>query len=174
MIVEDSDDVRLTEFNEMPEAEAEAHLLGCCTSRRWVQAMLAGRPYATEDDVYAAADAALAELGDGDIDEALVGHPRIGQQSGATYPAWSNHEQAGMADASDEIRAQMVEANREYETRFGHVYLVSATGKSGAELLDILRTRLDNDPVTERRIVREELGKINRIRLERLLSSEET
>lgn len=165
--------VQLDEFNALPDRAAEALLLGCCTSRRWVEAMLAGRPYATPDDVYAAADAALDDFTEADLDEALAGHPRIGQQSGAAHSAWSSREQAGMAAAPDAMRKAMVEANHEYEAKFGHVYLVCATGRTGTELLDILRGRLANNPVAERRVAREELGKINRIRLERLLSPEE-
>jgi 2-oxo-4-hydroxy-4-carboxy-5-ureidoimidazoline decarboxylase len=168
-----SDQLGLATFNALPDDHAEALLLGCCSSRPWVRAVMAGRPYASADEVYATADAALAELTEADFDEALAGHPRIGQQHGAGHSGSSAREQAGMATAGDAVRAAMVEANREYEARFGHVYLVCATGRTGEELLDILRDRLGNDPVTERRVAREELGKINRIRLERLLSARE-
>lgn len=167
-----SDQHGLETFNALPDDQAEALLLGCCTSRAWVRAVMARRPYPSVDEVLAAADAALAELTEADLDEALAGHPRIGQQSGASHSTWSSREQAGMTAAPDDIRIAMVEANREYESRFGQVYLVCATGKNGDELLAILQERLSNDPVTERRVTREELGKINRIRLERLLSAE--
>lgn len=165
--------VQLSEFNALPADQAEALLLGCCTSRAWVRAVMAGRPYGSTGEVYVAAEAALAELTEADLDEALAGHPRIGQQSGAAHSIWSSREQAGMTAAPDATRAAMVQANREYEAKFGHVYLVCATGKTGDELLGILRDRLGNDPVTERRVARQELGKINRIRLERMLSAEE-
>ena len=168
-----SDQLGLEMFNSLPDEQAEALLLGCCTSRAWVRAVMGGRPYASADEVYTAADAALAEMTEADLDEALAGHPRIGQQSGAVHATWSGREQAGMEAAPDDVRVAMVEANRAYEARFGHVYLVCATGRSGEELLDILRGRLGNDAVTERRVTREELGKINRIRLERLVSGEE-
>jgi 2-oxo-4-hydroxy-4-carboxy-5-ureidoimidazoline decarboxylase len=70
--------------------------------------------------------------------------------------------------SGDATLAALAEGNREYEARFGHVYLVCASGRSGEELLAVLRSRLGNDPATERRVVRAELGKINRLRLERL------
>jgi 2-oxo-4-hydroxy-4-carboxy-5-ureidoimidazoline decarboxylase len=71
--------------------------------------------------------------------------------------------------SGDATLAALAEGNREYEARFGHVYLVCASGRTGEELVDVLRSRLGNDPAAERRVVREELGKINRLRLERLV-----
>jgi 2-oxo-4-hydroxy-4-carboxy-5-ureidoimidazoline decarboxylase len=161
--------VRLAWFNRLPAAEAAESLRGCCGSRRWAERVAAGRPYAAPEDLYAAADAALADLDEADVDEALAGHPRIGERpTGAD----SRREQAGVATASDATRTALAEANRAYEARFGHVYLVCATGKGAEELLSIARDRLANDPATERRVLRVELGKINRIRLARLVTAE--
>jgi 2-oxo-4-hydroxy-4-carboxy-5-ureidoimidazoline decarboxylase len=129
-----------------------------------------GRPYASVDEVYRAADSALDELAQRDIDEALAGHPRIGERPGAGHSAWSDQEQAGVANAAHGFQGALADANRAYEQRFGHVYLICATGKSTGEMLAILHDRLTNDPATERRVVRTELGKINRIRLERMLA----
>ncbi|HSI93507.1 MAG TPA: 2-oxo-4-hydroxy-4-carboxy-5-ureidoimidazoline decarboxylase [Jiangellaceae bacterium] len=167
------DGLGLAQFNALPAGQAEAALLGCCTARHWVRAVLAGRPYATVEEVHAVAAAALAELSEADIDEALGGHPRIGERAKVGHSGWSGGEQSGMATTSDATKRAMVEANREYEARFGHVYLVCASGRSGDELLSIVRDRLRNDAATERRVVRAELGKINRLRLERMLSAEE-
>lgn len=167
------DGLGLAAFNALPDDRAEAALLACCASERWARRMLAGRPYLSEDDVQAAAQAALAELTESDVDQALAGHPRIGERATAGHSAWSRGEQAGMSGAADETRATLAGANREYEDRFGHVYLVCATGKSADELLAILRARLGNDPATEHGVVRVELGKINRIRLARMLSRRE-
>ncbi len=75
-----------------------------------------------------------------------------------------------MASATDDVKAALAEGNRAYEVKFGYVYLVCASGRSAPELLDILTERLSNDPDSERRVMRSELGKINRLRLERLLS----
>lgn len=163
------DQLGLAAFNSLPEDRAVEVLLTCCSSRRWARIVLGGRPYESADEVYQAADDALAELSETDVDEALAGHPRIGERAGAGHSAWSNREQAGVAGAADDTRAALAEANRAYEERFGHVYLVCATGKSAEELLTILNTRLESDPATERGVVRTELGKINRIRLERML-----
>ena len=164
------DGLGLAAFNSLPPDEAESALMACCSSRWWARMVLDGRPYSAAEDVYRAADSALYELAERDIDEALAGHPRIGERPGAGHSVWSNQEQAGVANAAHDVHAALAEANRAYEERFGHVYLVCATGKSAEELLAILHDRLTNDPVTERRVVRIELGKINRIRLERLLA----
>lgn len=116
------------------------------------------------------ADRVLAELPEGEIDQALDGHPRIG---GTADNPSSKREQAAVTTAGSDVRAALTAANRRYEATFGHVYLVCATGRSAEELLAILEERLDNDAETERRVLRVELAKINRIRLNRMLGPEE-
>ncbi|MEU0501542.1 2-oxo-4-hydroxy-4-carboxy-5-ureidoimidazoline decarboxylase [Nocardia sp. NPDC005998] len=160
------DRIGLAEFNGLPESAAVAIVLGCCSSPFWSRSLVAGRPYADIDAVCAAADAVLAELSEDEIDRALDGHPRIGARPDT---AASAREQAGVAGAEDAVRAGLAAGNLAYEEKFGHIYLVCATGKSGAELLELLTARLGNDPETERRVMRTELAKINRIRLGRLL-----
>jgi 2-oxo-4-hydroxy-4-carboxy-5-ureidoimidazoline decarboxylase len=75
-----------------------------------------------------------------------------------------------VVEADDDVRAELAAKNREYDAKFGYVYLVCASGRSAEELLAIIADRLDNDADTERRVMRSELAKINRLRLERLLS----
>lgn len=153
-------------FNGLPEGEAVRVLQGCCASRAWAERVAAGRPYPTPDALYLASGRALIDLDEADVDEALAAHPRIGDRPSGDD---SRREQAGVADASDETLAALAEANRAYEAKFGHVYLVCATGKSADELLAIARSRLDNDPATERGVLRGELAAINDVRLRRLL-----
>jgi 2-oxo-4-hydroxy-4-carboxy-5-ureidoimidazoline decarboxylase len=143
-------------------------LLEVCSSPRWADAVAGARPYGTAADLFAAADRALAAMSEADLDDALSGHPRIGER--ADHAA-SQREQSGVS--GEPTLAALAEGNREYEARFGHVYLVCASGRSGEELLAVLRERLGNDPATERAVVRDELGKINRLRLERLAATGE-
>ncbi|HET6877385.1 MAG TPA: 2-oxo-4-hydroxy-4-carboxy-5-ureidoimidazoline decarboxylase [Jatrophihabitans sp.] len=157
-------------FDALPEPEAERVLLGCCTSSRWARALAARRPYGSPDALLAAADAALADFDDADLDEALAGHPRIGERSASSASA---REQAAVLSSDEAVLAALAEGNGRYEQRFGHVYLVCASGRSGAELLAVLTERLANDPATERVRMRAELGKINRIRLRQLVTEEE-
>ncbi|MGW0245854.1 2-oxo-4-hydroxy-4-carboxy-5-ureidoimidazoline decarboxylase [Nocardia goodfellowii] len=161
-----TDESGLAGLNALPGPAATRALLACCSSPEWARVLVAARPYASDAELFATADSALAALPESEIDQALAGHPRIGARPDS---AASAREQAGVADAADTVRVALAEGNRAYEEKFGHIYLVCATGKSGPELLDILTARLGNDPATERQVMRTELAKINRIRLARLL-----
>jgi 2-oxo-4-hydroxy-4-carboxy-5-ureidoimidazoline decarboxylase len=156
----------LAALNEAPDDDRlRAELAACCAARSWVAALVAGRPYPDQDALFAASDAATAELTDAGLAEALAAHPRIGDRTGE---AWSRQEQAGMASAGADLHAELAAANAAYEQRFGQVYLVCATGKSAEELLAVCRSRLGNDPATERAVVLAELAKISRLRLAKL------
>lgn len=153
-------------FNALEEEAARAALLEVCASTTWAQRLLAARPYDTAEDLYAANDAAMAELTAADLAEATAGHPPIGRPEPGD-PA-SAREQRGMTGASDELRAEMFELDLAYRQRFGHVFLICATGLTAGQMRDAARARIGNTPERERAVVRTELGKINRIRLARL------
>ncbi|NBM19906.1 2-oxo-4-hydroxy-4-carboxy-5-ureidoimidazoline decarboxylase [Streptomyces sp. GC420] len=157
----------LSRFNTLRESAARAELRAVCASEVWVGALLAGRPYATAGDLLAASDAAVAGLTAADLAEAMAGHPPIGRPRPGD-PA-SAREQRGMAGAPEGLRAEMLELNLAYQERFGHVFLVCATGKTAEQMRDAVRERIGNPPGEEREIVRTELGKINRLRLTRLV-----
>ncbi|MFF0545586.1 2-oxo-4-hydroxy-4-carboxy-5-ureidoimidazoline decarboxylase [Nocardia thailandica] len=156
----DGDAIGVEAFNRLATPAAERLLAACCAAPEWVRALERGRPYPDRAALLAAADAALAALGEEGLDAALAGHPRIGERVTAGASA---REQAGVR--GDRIRARLAEANRVYEEKFGHVYLVCAAGRDGEELLAVLQARLGNDPATERQVMRTELGRINRLRL---------
>jgi 2-oxo-4-hydroxy-4-carboxy-5-ureidoimidazoline decarboxylase len=159
----------LDAFNAADPADLRAPLRACCAADAWIDAVLDGRPYPDEAALGARSDAATAALDDFALGQALSGHPRIGERADS---AWSNQEQAGMVDASADLHARLAAANAAYEQRFGHVYLVCATGKSALELLAICEARLANTAELERAVVLQELAKINRIRLTKLLHPE--
>jgi 2-oxo-4-hydroxy-4-carboxy-5-ureidoimidazoline decarboxylase len=144
-------------------------LLEVCSSPLWAQRVLTGGPFRDAEALLGHADRVLAGLPDAEIDAALEGHPRIGGR--ADNPT-SAREQAGVTHADDHVLAQLAAKNRDYEDKFGYVYLVCASGRSAEELLAVLTERLANDPETERRVMRTELMKINRLRLQRLLAEE--
>ncbi|MBL1075797.1 2-oxo-4-hydroxy-4-carboxy-5-ureidoimidazoline decarboxylase [Nocardia sp. 2] len=162
-------EIGLTAFDALPESAAVETLLSCCSSPAWAAGVAARRPYADLESLLSAADAVLEALTEAEIDRALAGHPRIGERPDSANSA---REQAGMATADDVVRAAIADGNRVYEQRFGHVYLVCATGRTPAELLSILESRLGNAAADERRIVRRELVQINRIRLRRMIGEE--
>jgi 2-oxo-4-hydroxy-4-carboxy-5-ureidoimidazoline decarboxylase len=95
---------------------------------------------------------------------------RTREQARTREQEWSRREQAGARDADAATAAALVEANVAYEERFGHVFLIFATGKSAGEMLAAARERLHHDATTERAVVRAELKKITRLRVERLLT----
>jgi 2-oxo-4-hydroxy-4-carboxy-5-ureidoimidazoline decarboxylase len=158
----------LTSLNAAPEELARQQLLVCCSSARWAAEVVAGRPYATAGELLASSDAATAGLTPADLEQALAGHPRIGERRGDVDQQAAS-EQAGVLAADAATIQALAEGNEEYERRFGHIYLVCATGRDAADLLALLRERLGNDPETEWGVIRRELGKINQVRLTRLL-----
>ncbi|MDQ0793100.1 2-oxo-4-hydroxy-4-carboxy-5-ureidoimidazoline decarboxylase [Streptomyces sp. B1I3] len=157
----------LARFNTLAADEATAVLHEVCASAEWGSIILAHRPYADTEALFTASDAAMAELTAEDLADAMAGHPPIGRPKPGD-PA-SAREQRGMAGASEELRAEMLELNLAYQERFGHVFLICATGATGEQMRDAVKARIGNSPEQEREIVRTELGKINRIRLTRLL-----
>ena len=152
-------------LDALSDTQLQDRLTQVCASPHWVAEVAAARPYGGLPGLLGAAERALAEMSERDLDDALAGHPRIGERTRAG--SRSRQEQSGVT--GEDTLAALAQLNRTYEERFGHVYLVAASGRTGEELLDVLRSRLLNDRETERRVVRQELGTINRLRLTRLV-----
>ena len=154
-------------LNSLPRPELIKQLLACLCIQRWAADIADSRPFSSLDAIYAAAEHAAPDLTTEELNSALSAHPRIGERS--EHDSWSRTEQSGVDSQDAALAEQLRRGNEEYERRFGHVYLVCASGRGGAELLEILRSRLDNDVETEARIVDDELRKIARLRLARLI-----
>ena len=137
-------------------------LAGCCGSARWVDAMLERRPFGSMTAVLESAESIWASLSEPDWLEAFRHHPKIGDRSAQGI---AKQEQSGAASAPPAIAHELAEANREYEARFGYIFIICATGKSAEAMLETLRNRLRNDAQTEIRIAAEEQLKITRLRL---------
>jgi OHCU decarboxylase len=155
-------------FNELSADEAVGALLLMCHSRKWATQVAAGRPYDDADTLLEAADRTWLALEPRDWLEALDAHPRIGERGGKSAE-FSEREQAGVGDASQDVQERLARANAAYEARFGHVFLISAAGRSADEILAALTDRLGNDPDTELRVAADEHRRITRLRIERLL-----
>jgi 2-oxo-4-hydroxy-4-carboxy-5-ureidoimidazoline decarboxylase len=158
-------------LNGLPRDEAVEVLLGCCAAPGWARRVAEGRPHRTTAGLLAAADAAWADRGPGELDAAMAGHPRIGDR-GARVPAWSRQEQSGVGSDPGALEA-LHDANVAYERQFGHVFLICATGRGPDEILAELRRRMANDRSTEREVAAAEIGKINAIRLRKLVAASE-
>lgn len=165
----------IDEFNGLPDAEVAAALRACVAIDSWVDALAAGRPYVTAEDLLDAGRAQMVGWAPADVEAALADHPRIGERpvgEGASATA-SRSEQAGVdtgdLDLADRLRA----GNAAYERRFGRIYLVRAKGRSGDELLALLEQRLGNDSSTELDVTRGQLGEIALLRLADLVGVDE-
>jgi 2-oxo-4-hydroxy-4-carboxy-5-ureidoimidazoline decarboxylase len=161
----------ITWLNALSADDAERELRSCCAATAWVRRVAAARPFADATALTRAADAAFAKLGWPDIEEALRAHPRIGDRPRGLdrESSWSRGEQAGFIDAAKEVAHDLHEGNIAYEKRFGHVFLICATGLSAEQMLAALRARLGNDEATEHAVVRAELLEITHLRLAKLL-----
>jgi len=164
--------VDLEEFNSAPTDRLRPALAACCDVPRWVDAILAKRPYGDLAALTAVADQSLRELDDNEVGRALQAHPRIGDrpQGAGTEANWSRNEQSGVGE-DPAVRQELAEGNRQYEDRFGRVFLICATGLSAAQMLDSLRTRLTHDDATEATVVHEELRKIALLRLSKVVEA---
>ena len=141
--------------------------------------MADGRPFADAAELLCKADSIWCSLTSDDWLAAFRSHPKIGEQTAAEKvaeqaQAWSQAEQAGTRDAAPETTRDLASGNREYEQRFGYIFIVCATGKTSAEMLAILRERLNNDAETELRVAAEEQRRITQLRLNKLVQSLES
>jgi 2-oxo-4-hydroxy-4-carboxy-5-ureidoimidazoline decarboxylase len=161
-------------FNALPAVRLKEDLLACCAAPVWGAEIGAKRPYRDRAEIVAAADAAARALSWADVLAGLSAHPRIGERAAgdSTEAAWSRREQSTAAQDTDAAtEAALIEVNRAYEERFGHVFLIFASGRTRSEILAAARERLTNDEATERPIVADELRKIALLRLERVLDA---
>jgi OHCU decarboxylase len=129
--------------------------------------MVAARPFVSRDDLMDRSDRIWQSLEEKDWLQAFAAHPRIGSRAAN---GWAAGEQAGSLGASAAVLTRLSDRNREYEARFGHIFIVCATGKSADEMLALLEARLDNGPEAELSIAAEEQRKITRLRLDKLLT----
>src|SRR6185312_6706959 len=157
----------LARLNALPDGEAVEVLLGCCSAPGWARRVAGRRPFGSVDDLLAAADAAWAAREPGELESAMAGHPRIGERR---LSAQSQQEQSGVGSDPGTIQA-LREANAAYEDRFGHVFLICATGRGPDEVLAELRRRMAHDPATELGVAAAEIGKINALRLRQLAAA---
>jgi 2-oxo-4-hydroxy-4-carboxy-5-ureidoimidazoline decarboxylase len=183
------DRLPVADLDRASVATAAGLLRPSCASTRWIERLVSGRPYGTLPALVTESDDTIAALGWPDIEQALAAHPRIGDrpppgdaadgrptpgdaadrrpgpEGGDRETTWSRQEQAGARDAPADVQAGLRAGNAAYEERFGHVFLICATGRSAASMLAALQARLGHDPAREREVVRDELTKIVRLRL---------
>jgi OHCU decarboxylase len=168
-------DVTLAEFNSLDSTQAESALMDCCGSARWASGVASQRPYASVEALHKTADAIWRSLERADWLEAFSHHPQIGDKptSGSeSVRQWAEGEQTGTRAATEDVKTRLARGNRAYFEKFGYIYIVCATGKSAAWMLEALEQRLQNDLAGELPIAAEQQRLITCIRLDKLLSGE--
>lgn len=162
-------------FNALTHEHAVAQLMRCCGSTRWATRMATRRPFVSLTQLLGAAEDSWWKLGEADFREAFSHHPEIGADTAklreryAPTASWSASEQSGVTAASEATLTALAKQNRAYAERFGHVFLVCATGKSADEMLAKLTERFDHAPELELRIAGGEQVKIMLLRLKQLI-----
>jgi 2-oxo-4-hydroxy-4-carboxy-5-ureidoimidazoline decarboxylase len=162
----------LARWNTLDPTTAASEILPCCGSQAWAEALTAARPFADEPTLLQASTQIWRTLPEAAWQQAFDCHPRIGQQHArhATGQSlrWSAQEQSA-ATTTDATKQALADANHRYEEKFHRIFIVCATGKSSAEILTILESRMHNDPATELREAAEQQRQITELRLHRWL-----
>ena len=160
-------------WNALNADDAAHDILPCCGSRAWATALAARRPFAEAAQLFLASDEVWAGLPEPAWYEAFASHPRIGQQHARSATAqsltWSSAEQSAAMSEEETTKLALADANRQYEERFGRIFIVCASGKSAAEILGILNTRMQNSPEAELLEAAEQQRQITQHRLRRWL-----
>ena len=162
-------------WNELDAEAAAREILPCCGSHAWAAAVAAQRPFVDAQQLFAASDRIWMALPEPDWREAFDSHPRIGQQHAPSATAqslsWSSAEQRAAVSPDEAVKLALAEGNRQYEERFGRIFIVCAAGKSAEEILAILNTRMQNTAADELLEAAEQQRQITQLRLRRWLGA---
>ena len=167
----------LEHINQLTDEQLREQLTKCCGSKRWVEQMGTQRPYKNLEMLLQQAKKIWNQLDPSDWLEAFEHHPKIGdinslRQKFNNTKAWASNEQAGVSEADEQTLQGLADGNTAYESKFGYIFIVCATGKSAAEMLDLLTNRLNNEPEEELNIAAGEQLKITHLRLKKWFDEE--
>jgi OHCU decarboxylase len=166
----------LEDINRLDKEAAKSELMKCCGSVTWASEMINCSPFISEEDLHnKATEIWYNECSEKDWLEAFQNHPKIGDvknlhEKFAATKHWAGSEQAAVQVADTTIIEELAKYNKEYEEKFGFIFIVCATGKTAEEMLDLLKNRINNSYEGELKIAMEEQNKITHIRLKKLLS----
>ena len=165
----------LKDFNKLDTETASAELFKCCGSKRWVKQMMGYFPFTTEDKLFEHARTIWYNINDStDYLEAFTHHPKIGdvkslKEKFASTSEWAGNEQSGVKNAQARTIQELSELNEAYYKKFGFIFIVCATGKSAEEMLELLKTRIDNSKEEEIGLAMGEQFKITLLRLQKMV-----
>jgi 2-oxo-4-hydroxy-4-carboxy-5-ureidoimidazoline decarboxylase len=165
----------IAELNSLRDADLEHELQKCCGAEKWVKQLMYSRPFADSNDLFAKADAAWRKTAEKDWLEAFSHHPKIGdleslQKKFGQTKELAASEQSSVTHATQQVLEELAKGNVLYETKFGFIFIVCATGKSATEMLALLNARLKNDRNTEFKTATEEQRKIFQLRLQKMIA----
>lgn len=159
----------LQDFNNLGKDIAANQLFSCCGSQKWVSLMMKKFPFETQETLLEQATIIwYDECGKEDWLESFTHHPKIGDKK-SLADKFAGKEQAGVASATEEVIEALAKANKEYEDKFGFIFIVCATGRSAEEMVQLMNARMKNDVEDELRIAIGEQQKITLIRFSKLL-----
>lgn len=161
--------IGLDAFNKMPMQKAVHAVYECCYSVPLSGDLARGRPYSGHDPLFRQADTLLFTLPEDSIDTILQAYPHVGRRPRSTK---SHAEQCSVWDERPEVMAQLDSVAQRYAQQFGFGFVMFIGDNSASDVLATISDRLQNDFETERKVVRNELARINRTRLERMLGPE--
>ena len=164
----------LSKLNDLPVEQAHHQFMQCCTAERWVEQMVAARPFSSGEKLREVADEIWQQCTEADFLQAFDGHPKIGDVSSlrakyANTKALASGEQSAVSAASEDTLQALAQGNTDYQEKFGFIFIVCATGKSAEQMLGLLQARLPNDRDTELKNAAQEQRKIFHIRIDKLL-----
>jgi OHCU decarboxylase len=161
--------IGLDAFNAMPMRRAVHALYECCYSVPLAADLARGRPYDNHDQLFRQADALLFGLGEESVNSILQAYPDVGRRPGSEKSA---AEQCAIWCDQPETMEHLGAAAKRYLEHFGFGFVMYVNGYTAVDVLTAMTDRLLNDTDTERKVVRNELARINRTRLERMLGPE--
>lgn len=160
----------LEAYNALPLRRAVHAVYECCCSVTLATDLARGRPYPDHESLFRRADAVLFSLGEESIDEILLqAYPCVGSRPRSMK---SRAEQCAVWDDEATVMAELDRAANRYRDRFGFGFVMHVGDSCARDVLAAVELRLHNDSDTERKVVRNELSRINRTRLERMLGPE--
>lgn len=165
----------IQDLNTMDQRKLREHLYECCGCTSWSKMMLTHFPAEDISELLENAKEVWYECSEDEWKEAFSQHPRIGDLKALEEKYSSTTaagEQAAVLTAPPDTLRELVDANREYENKFGYIFIVCATGKSPEEMLEIIRARMNNSPAVEIKVAADEQAQIMMLRLKKLVGGE--
>lgn len=169
----------IAEFDHLPENEKKELLQQCCGASAWVNKMIPVFPVEDLVELLEYTEEKWYQCTPEEQKEAFDHHPKIGDISSlkekfSNTKEWAANEQSGLNNANENLLQELAEANREYENKFGYIFIICATGRPANEMLAELKKRTNNPKEEELTNAAVEQLKITKLRLEKLFDVNES